>query len=206
MVDGIADILSQIKNVANRKQIAKNMINDFEKENVSFDYNNFLKAIELDRLKNGGGIDLNEQFIVGNYQGGGVMDDMVYINGAWYDKTIMQNGGLTPKKAREILHDGTVHGKPITEQQRKYFGYISSKKQDGGAVTMTGYRQDSPDVNNAFNFIPSSDITMDNVVGDVRAVDRLGNVTTMTPENNYKFPYGGVLEYRPKKGKVKFSM
>jgi hypothetical protein len=492
MVDGIANILSQIKDKSNRKQVAKNMIKDFNNENVNFNYDNFLQAINLDRLKNGGGIDLNEQFIVGNYQGGGinldpskkgtfkvqatrmgvsvqeaankilsapegeyspemrrkanfarnfakqdggVMDDMVYINGAWYDKTTMQNGGnkqpayswstqqapsqantsiripttsknrgiiarpladfnkeleekrqknikleqerkaainranlaqstqgfpttpeelaaqvaveekftipytsplaplnyfnvfkgigsmsnelayaplnvkrgeylkaatavaqplllghiagahgniaanlvnpvagvknavtslakgeimpaaqvaaknflkkyssenpdlidlpyaidkrfvttkevtptaqqplvgqnggLTPKKAREILHDGTVHGKPITEQQRKYFGYISSKKQDGGAVTMTGYRQDSPDVNNAFNYIPSKNISMGNVVGDVNAVDRFGNVTTMKPNENYVFPNGGVLEYRPKKGRVKFSM
>jgi hypothetical protein len=444
MVDGIANILSQIKDKSNRKQVAKNMIKDFNDENVNFNYDNFLQAINLDRLKNGGGIDLNEQFIVGNYQGGGVMDNIVNIgstfkfqNGNFQTgKNIMkisledfkprnpnsneriqqeiirndkvlttkeieankiadeksiqqqkenqrqknikleqerkaainranlaqstqgfpttpeelaaqvaveekftipytsplaplnyinifkgvgsmsndlayaplnvkrgeylkaatavaqplllgriagahgsiganlvnpvagvknavtslakgeiipaaqvaaknflkkyspenpdlidlpsvidkrfvttkevtpiaqqqlvgQNGGLTPKKAREILHDGTVHGKPITEQQRKYFGYISSKKQDGGAVTMTGYRQDSPDVNNAFNYIPSKNISMGNVVGDVNAMDRFGNVTNMKPNENYVFPNGGVLEYRPKKGKVKFSM
>ena len=31
---------------------------------------------------------------------------------------------ISPEKARKILHDGTVHGKPITEQQRKFFGAI----------------------------------------------------------------------------------
>ena len=31
---------------------------------------------------------------------------------------------ITPEKARQILHDGTVNGKPITDQQRKYFGAI----------------------------------------------------------------------------------
>lgn len=37
-----------------------------------------------------------------------------------------EKGDLTPEKARQILHDGTVHGQPITEQQRKYFGAVAS--------------------------------------------------------------------------------
>lgn len=35
-------------------------------------------------------------------------------------------GGLTAAKAREILHDKSVHGKPLTEKQRKFFGAIAS--------------------------------------------------------------------------------
>lgn len=31
---------------------------------------------------------------------------------------------ISPEKARQILHDGTVHGKPLTDQQRKFFGAI----------------------------------------------------------------------------------
>ena len=35
----------------------------------------------------------------------------------------MKKGGtLTPNKAREILHDGTAHGQPLTDKQRKFFG------------------------------------------------------------------------------------
>jgi len=30
--------------------------------------------------------------------------------------------GLTPEKARKILHDKEVHGKPLTDRQRRYFG------------------------------------------------------------------------------------
>ena len=33
---------------------------------------------------------------------------------------------VSREKAREILHHGQVHGKPLTEQQRKYFGYWSN--------------------------------------------------------------------------------
>lgn len=38
------------------------------------------------------------------------------------DEDEMKKGGLTPNKARKILHDGTVHGKPLTDKQRRFFG------------------------------------------------------------------------------------
>lgn len=41
---------------------------------------------------------------------------------------------VSPEKARKILHDGTIHGKPITDKQRRYFGAMSNKLQDGGAI------------------------------------------------------------------------
>jgi hypothetical protein len=39
--------------------------------------------------------------------------------------TALKSGGLTPLKAKEILRDGTVHGKPITDRQKRYFGLIA---------------------------------------------------------------------------------
>lgn len=49
-----------------------------------------------------------------------------------------KKGGLTSNKAKMMLHDGTINGKPITEQQRKYFGLIASggkeTKAEGGDV------------------------------------------------------------------------
>ena len=41
------------------------------------------------------------------------------------DYPTMKGGGLTAKKAREILHDKEVHGHPLTEKQRKFFGAIA---------------------------------------------------------------------------------
>jgi hypothetical protein len=35
----------------------------------------------------------------------------------------------TKAKAREILHDGTVHGHPLTAKQRGFFGAIAGKKK-----------------------------------------------------------------------------
>lgn len=40
-------------------------------------------------------------------------------------KVLRGKGGLTPNKAREILHDKKVHGKPLTDKQRRLFGAMS---------------------------------------------------------------------------------
>lgn len=32
---------------------------------------------------------------------------------------------LHPGKAREILKDGTVHGNPLTDKQKKYMGWVA---------------------------------------------------------------------------------
>lgn len=39
----------------------------------------------------------------------------------------MEKGGLTPSKAKKILKDGTAQGKPLTEKQKRYFGYMASQ-------------------------------------------------------------------------------
>lgn len=39
---------------------------------------------------------------------------------------LVKSDDLSPAKAREILHDGTVHGKRITDRQRRFFGARAS--------------------------------------------------------------------------------
>ena len=68
-----------------------------------------------------------------------------------------------------------------------------------GNITRTGYKKDSPDVNNDFNIIPSSDISMKNVDFKVKGVDNLGNTKIMKPGKNYKFPGDYVVEKPIKK-------
>jgi hypothetical protein len=73
------------------------------------------------------GIGFENGGYLNNYQEGGMVlmpEDMEIPK--------FKKGGLTAKKAREILHDKSVHGHPLTEQQRKYFGYISSQKKSNG--------------------------------------------------------------------------
>jgi hypothetical protein len=45
MVDGIIDILNQVKDMDNRKEIADNMVQQFKDENIIFNYDKFYKAI-----------------------------------------------------------------------------------------------------------------------------------------------------------------
>jgi hypothetical protein len=51
------------------------------------------------------------------------------------DNPFMKDGGVAKAKAKEILHDKTAHGKPLTDKQRKFFGYMSEHgKKHGGKV------------------------------------------------------------------------
>lgn len=44
-------------------------------------------------------------------------------------------GNVSSAKAKEILKDGTVHGHPLTDKQKRYFGWIAGgAKQTGGPV------------------------------------------------------------------------
>ena len=47
MVRGIVDIINQVKDINNKKEIARNMIKQFKKENIEVDTNEFLKMCKL---------------------------------------------------------------------------------------------------------------------------------------------------------------
>ena len=47
MIEGIIDILLQVKDVENRRSIANSQIEIFKKEDINFDYKDFLKRCEL---------------------------------------------------------------------------------------------------------------------------------------------------------------
>ena len=65
-----------------------------------------------------------------------------------------------------------------------------------GVVSTTGYKKNSPDINNDYNIIPSGDITMEDVPFKVLGVDNLGNTKIMSPGKKYKFPGSVVYEER----------
>ena len=55
MVEGIADILTKVKDKKNRKQIAKEMVDDFEEEDVDYNLDDFMEAA---KLMQGGGMSI----------------------------------------------------------------------------------------------------------------------------------------------------
>jgi hypothetical protein len=46
MVSGIIDILKKVKDKENRMEIANDMVNQFKKEKIKFDYDNFLDTLK----------------------------------------------------------------------------------------------------------------------------------------------------------------
>ena len=57
-------------------------------------------------------------------------------NAFYGDTSIYAAGGsVSSDKAKEILRDGTVHGHPLTDRQKRYFGWIA-----GGKKMMGGYQ------------------------------------------------------------------
>ena len=63
-----------------------------------------------------------------------------------------------------------------------------------GKITRTGYKRNSPDVDNDFNIIPSGSITMKDVDFKVEGTDNKGNTIVMEPGKNYEFPGDFVIE------------
>ena len=79
----------------------------------------------------------------------------------------------------------------------KKFKHIESRGLPGGpneqftyitgVFSIDGYKSDSPDVNNPFNIIPSSNITMEGVDFPVRGYGNNGIVQDMKPGGNYNY-------------------
>ena len=87
-----------------------------------------------------------------------------------------------------------------------------------GAISVEGYKISSPDKDNTFNIIPSSNISMKDVEFPILGTDNLGNSQVMIPGAQYTFPGDMVIElpmmadggrcwpgYKPVSGKMAYS-
>ncbi len=54
--------------------------------------------------------------------------------GAKYIIKAKDGATISPEKAREILSDGKIRGKKITDRQRRYFGAMSNRAEDGATI------------------------------------------------------------------------
>lgn len=66
--------------------------------------------------------------------------------------------------------------------------------KNGGKLSNTGYKFNSPDFNEPYLTIPSGDITMNSVPFPVYGQDNLGYSQMMYPGNDYQFPGDSVQE------------
>lgn len=133
-VDGIADILSRINNISNRKVIAKKMIQDFKEEDIKFDKKEFLsmsnielesdKAIE--QFKYGGkleenyintySIDGQEAKFFGNINGSSeVKFNRISMIASRYDEIVSNINKVIKEESSKPLTNLKT-GKPQTNQ------------------------------------------------------------------------------------------
>lgn len=70
-------------------------------------------------------------------------EKIIERGGTTGNKKVVKDGGIS-SKAEKILHEGKAHGKPITEQQRKFFGArasgypVKKKYSDGSKIESKG--------------------------------------------------------------------
>jgi hypothetical protein len=96
MVNGIADILSQVDDSKNRTQIAKQMVKDFENQDVVFDYKKFMK---MSNLKNGGQM-------MTKYEDGG--ENSQFDNASARDWWVKKTGKTWAEAKKLGYSDGTA--------------------------------------------------------------------------------------------------
>lgn len=93
---------------------------------------------------------------------------------------------LSKTKARKILHDKSVHGHPLTEQQRKFFGAIASAN-NGKHIKIDPLGYWNPQNEGKPVIIPSNQITMKGVNKPVLGVADNGKKMVMYPYQDYNF-------------------
>lgn len=73
--------------------------------------------------------DLMEQWLLYNH-GGPILPGMrTKKDGSWKMNKMFDDGGsLSSSKAKEMLKDGTAHGKALTKKQKQYFGMVAAGK------------------------------------------------------------------------------
>lgn len=79
--------------------------------------------------------DMMEQWLL--YRNGGYMSPGYHMmaDGSMMSNDMMAAGGtLSAAKAKEMLKDGTAHGKKLTKKQKQYFGMVAAGKADFGDV------------------------------------------------------------------------
>lgn len=98
----------------------------------------------------------------------------------------MAKGGLTAKKARMILHDKQVNGKPLTDKQRRFFGAISSgasiKMACGGEVKGYAEGGETVDPTKELAKIEAERKAVEKQKGKVEA-DRIANEKKLALQN-----------------------
>ena len=134
MVRGIVDIINQVKDVENKKQIARNMIKQFKKENIEVDTNEFLKMCKLNVMKKENK-EATGSGSSGSYVGPVFGGDDEFWDRSRSETPKLEESDVEKVEAKEATTSGSVGGYESPSMWAK-----STKKKDWGPSRKTQYK------------------------------------------------------------------
>jgi len=137
MVNGIIEILNQIKDKNNRMKVAKNMIRKFKKEGVKFNYDDFLKKCQLSKKS-------ETKEATGSGSSGAFVGPIAFKDSEFLRKSFSE----TPKKLKEGIATGAMGLDKVEAKEATTSGSVggyespsmwakSTKKKDWGPSRKT---------------------------------------------------------------------
>jgi hypothetical protein len=135
MVRGIVDIINQVKDVENKKQIAKNMVKQFKKENIEVDTNEFLKMCKLNGMKKEENKEATGSGSSGAYVGPVFGGDDEFWERSRSENPKLKESEVEKVEAKEATTTGSSGGYETPAMWAK-----STKKKDWGPSRKTQYK------------------------------------------------------------------
>lgn len=114
----------------------------------------------------------------------------------------LEKGGLSPSKAREMLRDGTAHGKELTAKQKRYFGWVAGGKKNRKKKQLGGFTSFNDVYKYLFDDDDEEDYKQeDNTAPDVQEVenDEVTNRRKQQDDENYNLALNIAMEERTRR-------
>jgi hypothetical protein len=135
MVDGIIEIIKQIKDTSNRKEVAHNMIKKLKREKVDFDHVDFLKKCAFKQIKKSEPKEATGSGSSGAYVGPVFGGDDQFWERSRSETPKLEESEVEKVEAKEATTSGSVGGYESPSMWAK-----STKKKDWGPSRKTQYK------------------------------------------------------------------
>ena len=135
MVDGIIEIIKQIKDTSNRKEVAQNMIKKLKREKVNFDQVDFLKRCSFKQIKKSEPKEATGSGSSGAYSGPVFGGDDAFWERSRSETPKLGESEVEKVEAKEATTTGSSGGYESPAMWAK-----STKKKDWGPSRKTQYK------------------------------------------------------------------
>lgn len=135
MVDGIIEIIKQIKDTSNRKEVAHNMIKKLKREKVDFDHVDFLKKCAFKQIKKSEPKEATGSGSSGSYVGPVFGGDDEFWERSRSETPKLDESEVEKVEAKEATTTGSSGGYETPAMWAK-----STKKKDWGPSRKTQYK------------------------------------------------------------------